>query len=730
MNTLQAAHWFAQQGFRVFPLPNNSKIPKLAGWQDKATSNEADIEKLIGAAENFGAVVGEQYFVLDVDVHNDAEGMKSLSELEDRIGALPPTFTVRTASGGLHFYYKKPAEAKFSKSSNKLGAGLDIQTGNSYMVAPPSAIDGKPYEVISADPIVEAPALVAAILALQRPQPQQQQTAVQAYSGAVSDNYTKAAIDAELAKLAQLRAGAPGWDQGTYEVACNLIELANSHWNSFTLAEAEQLLMSNAPRDEGFRDARVRQKWQSALNKIGSAQRPAPAPSAGWIPKGSEAAPPAPPVAPVVYTAPKDRPNPATYFQTGIGLLVEDLAREVKDGFAIGNNSDLWVYRNGIYVEDQFELARRLAWHLGNRFRPVHVAAVEMMIKADPDVEVLSMEQPPERYINLLNGMYDWQDQRLLDHSPDYKSITQLPINYDPAATCPHFDNYLNDVLPPDAIGAIWEVIGYMLMFGNPLQQSILLYGGGGNGKSTFLRVLQRLIGEHNVSALALRQIAEERFALAALHGKIANIAGDIDSKYLGDASKFKQVVGGDLIEAERKFGQPFRFKPWAVPIFSVNEFWKTSDTTHGYFRRWLPIPFPNDVTKLPALNEELLFAEASGIFNKAMIGLKELMLRSKFELPESMQILKRKMEESSDIIADWIDQDEKLEIADPAQTFERENRTLVYNRFKSWALATTHKPMSSTNFYKRIEALGFEAAISQGNRQLVGFKIRTDLMD
>lgn len=92
--------------------------------------------------------------------------------------------------------------------------------------------------------------------------------------------YARAAVDAELARLDQCRTAPvgypPHWDDTTYQVACNLIEIANSPWSGYTLTQARRDLDARAPRDDGFTQDRINQKWESASGKIGAAGRPEP----------------------------------------------------------------------------------------------------------------------------------------------------------------------------------------------------------------------------------------------------------------------------------------------------------------------------------------------------------------------------------------------------------------------------------------------------------------------
>ncbi len=733
-NVLDAALFFARQGIRVFPVISGGKAPALgkqSPWQQTATTDENEITRwwmMTYRGNNLG-VVADKLVVLDVDTIDHGKGGKdglaTLQALIEEHGPIPATFTVRTASGGYHFYFINDTEESFTKGADKLGPGLDVQTGNAYLVGPHSKVGSGVYEITTNVPFAPLPAWMVELIKdrhIERPAPRR------TIDAPVNDRYILAAVQGEIDRLdecARLGWSGPAWDETTFQVACNLIEIANSPDANYSHAAAYSDFMSHAPADAKFNTKQHETKWRSATRKVGATGRVFPEARRANDSHHAIAAPPAPPEPPkrVVHTTPDD-------FFGKHGFLVEKMAGIVCEGFALGPDLELWLYHEGIFRPEPMELMRRVTQRLGDRYRPGSFNATKDFVSALPDLRQLSADQPDSRFIILANGVYVWQSDTLRPHSEEYGAITQLPVVYDAEATCPAFDKYLSEVVPADTIQLVWEVIGYLLMFGNPLQKSVILQGPGGNGKSTFLRVLQHLIGRENISALSLRQMTEDRFALAGLLGKTANLAGDIDSKYLGDSSRFKQVVGGDLIEVERKFGQPFSFEPYAVPVFSANEFWKTGDTTHGYWRRWLPIPFPYPVTEkakkgeLDPLDESVLFAETAGIFNRAMIGLRTLMARGSFEMSQSVEALFGVMEASADILNDWFMEDVSIIFNNPNETDVRSNRTAVYNAFKKWCLESGHKGMSSTNFYKRMGQLGYAEVKVHGERHLRGIEL------
>ena len=160
---LDAALGYAERGFAVFPVhsvfngrctcgkPNCTspgKHPLHTGGYRLATSDTDQIrawwnvQPFANVAIATGAVSG--VFVLDVDVGAKG-GLASLRQLEDQYGPLDKSMSVRTGSGGWHFYFEMP-ERDFTISAGVLGQGLDIRANRGHVVAPPSIhVSGNEY---------------------------------------------------------------------------------------------------------------------------------------------------------------------------------------------------------------------------------------------------------------------------------------------------------------------------------------------------------------------------------------------------------------------------------------------------------------------------------------------------------------------------------------------------------------------------------------------------------
>jgi putative DNA primase/helicase len=140
----------------------------------------------------------------------------------------------------------------------------------------------------------------------------------------------------------------------------------------------------------------------------------------------------------------------------------------------------------------------------------------------------------------------------------------------------------------------LFEIIGYCFVPYYPFNKAFMLIGSGANGKSTFLTLVRRILGEQNVSSVSLQDLNEKRFAAVQLFNKLANIFPDLPSKPLKYTGIFKLLTGEDMITADRKFKEPISFINRAKLIFSCNQLPEVIDTSEAFFDRFVIIQFPN----------------------------------------------------------------------------------------------------------------------------------------
>jgi hypothetical protein len=145
---LRQALEYAARGWPVFPCHVGQKTPATAhGYQD-ATTDPAQITAWFtpNPVWNVAIATGAPGpDVLDVDDHGPAgNGYAAFARLThaglvDSVAAY-----VRTPSGGLHAYFTGSAQ----RNGHLPAHHLDFRSRGGYVLAPPSRVDGKPYQLI------------------------------------------------------------------------------------------------------------------------------------------------------------------------------------------------------------------------------------------------------------------------------------------------------------------------------------------------------------------------------------------------------------------------------------------------------------------------------------------------------------------------------------------------------------------------------------------------------
>jgi len=416
-------------------------------------------------------------------------------------------------------------------------------------------------------------------------------------------------------------------------------------------------------------------------------------------------------------------PHPARYFGEKNSLLAATLAGDAGGigPLALGADDRMWAYRGGVWRPDPHVVRERCVFLLGERYRPGHAKTAEDIARhRSPTIA----SEPVERWVNFRNGLLDWRAGVLADHTPDARSTVQLAVEWDPEARCPAFERFVAEIVAPDVVETVWELVGYLMYSGNPLHKAVMLTGTGRNGKGTFLRAMVALLGRANCTAASLHDLVNTRFTTASLFGKLANIAGDIDGGHLENTAVFKAITGGDMISAEHKNRDRFDFTPWAVPAFSANKIPSSADTTIGYLSRWLVINFPNDFTGRENRGLDQLLrapAELAGVAARGLRALPGLLERGDFAETESSRAAREEFARRVDQVRAWLD--DCAEIG-PGLPFAP--RTELYQAYQRWAARDGHRPVRAAEFYDRLEAAGGEPAKQAGTR---GFR-RVKVLD
>jgi len=196
--------------------------------------------------------------------------------------------------------------------------------------------------------------------------------------------------------------------------------------------------------------------------------------------------------------------------------------------------------------------------------------------------------------IPFTNGIFNPATQTLIPITPSNALTWCLPYSYTPDADCPTVKAWLQQ-----AVGGDMETLEFLrawltaLLTGRAdLQKFLHLFGPGGTGKGTFIRLATALVGDNNAIVTDLRSLEQNRFETAALYGKrLASITDT--SRYGGSVDVLKAMTGQDQLRLERKHqqqGATFVFA--GLVLLASNEAIQTTDHTSAIERRRLTVRF------------------------------------------------------------------------------------------------------------------------------------------
>ncbi len=392
--------------------------------------------------------------------------------------------------------------------------------------------------------------------------------------------------------------------------------------------------------------------------------------------------------------------------------LVATLAHRIceKEHFAQDEGGKLYRYHLGVYQAKGEAFIKGRVKKLCTKLHRLNEWSSHAANEVVEFIRVDSRQlwpRPPLEVINVRNGLLNAVTQQLGPHTPDHLSPVQLPVVYDPTATCPRIDQFITEVFPDDARTLGYEIPAWLMLPDTPVQKAVLLIGAGGNGKSRYLAMLAAFLGLGNVSNKSLHRLESDRFACARLYGKLANICPDLPSEHLAGTSVFKAITGGDPITGEYKFRDSFDFVPFSRLVFSANNPPRAQDVSDGFFDRWLVVPFDRrfrgEGGEIPAQVLDALLSEPSeqsGLLNRALEALPRLRGAARFTESESVVTAFKEFHAVTDPLAVWLD---SHTIEDPGLQTPKRELIAAFNRH---CQGTNRPPKSERAFGSALKKL------------------------
>jgi len=764
------------------------KHPLEGGWQSRERVSIPDAYEWWGNAShptNIGLRTGKVsgFWALDIDPKSD--GDKALLALEAEHGQLPTTRVHRTGSGGLHYLFRLPADFEVTNSRGRLPKGIDVRGNGGFIVAPGSVTDRGRYFTASDHEIVDAPEW---LLDLIRPQSIERSIDVVesiSFESLEPDaqerakRYLDSALAGEIERLEAMKRDARSdassyrgepWNETVYQVCCNLLELAQSQWLPFGIAQVKEILRDHAPTDAGFTMVDILGRLNSAANKVRGKDRPMPSSilqddwamlTAGLTSRYTQHLPKDAEGRPEVW--PEDKwdqlGNARRTLRLAGGRLL--YVRESQRWFECGSDS-IWVSPRGAKPDDvaaawcarAMEAAQTLelpayddAPTTDAKGKPgpskrekfmafmdtsskveMHSAVATQLRRRADDFGVLAsstqFNSAPFDFA-VANGVVDLRNGELRRARPeDFISIAS-EVSYDPEMRIPTFEHFLETSLPdPEVRVFLQKILGYSMTSVTDEERMFIHYGPkGNNGKSVLMDVLKSIMNGH-MTAASSKTIIKQRGPAQRSGQDMIDLIGPrflmLNETNEGDALDMevvKSLTSGDL-RADRA-------------LYEGNQEYRITGKFHVSTNH-LPHVTPDDAMRrriviIPWMESFLgredpnlrrrLQAELPGILawlvRGAVMWFQESQTSGRKVFDAQPAVCQEALDaffEEEDEIGSWFyDQAIPLSKTEDPKTWTSTKD--LYQHYVNWRAnqALSGQPMSLTGFGRRLSSKGFE---------------------
>lgn len=316
-------------------------------------------------------------------------------------------------------------------------------------------------------------------------------------------------------------------------------------------------------------------------------------------------------------------------------------------------------------------------------------------------------QQSDPALIAFKNGVLDIRTMELRDFTDDDVIPNIIPHDWNPDAECQIVDNTLLKMAccEPDIFESLMEVIGVCMYRSAEFTQSAILLGEGSNGKSTYIRMLQALLGKQNISSLDMAMLGKQ-FHTGQLAGKLANLGDDISNEFQrGDLlSVFKKIVDGNRVYADVKGVEGFEFESYATLVFSANEFPRLADYTDGMLRRIFPIEFnarfaKTDADYDPRISRKITTEQAcQRMAVLGVAGLQQVIDNNGFTPNAASSKRVGEIQAENDNVLSW-----SIENGWNAETLDGCVGMTKYSEYKQWCLDCGLQAVSRNKFSRSI---------------------------
>lgn len=686
--------WVIKHDVPVFAKPanSNSTIKGSNGFYDATTDPEVIsrwCHEYPGCnwAMRTGNVIGPEHrpevldrglIAFDPDQHGNHNGIAALQKLQEEYGSLPDSLTSITPNGK-HIFFRISDTAINTQIGFR--PGLDVLGNGGNATIPNSRREGKIYQFVDPEhPIVDLPQNYVELIAWVH----------QKHSGnrldftAIKNGVSSGSRNEQLFLFAcTLRSSGMSFDVAEHRILeaaarCSpplpekeAKECLKSAWkypDSFRLSDYGNAQRMTHGFGEDIRHASDQKRWYACHKQF-------------WFLDVGEVA---------IRQAAKI--TATRIQQEAMDSTNENMVKQIQKHAR--NSESAAAQRNMI------EMART------EPGIPIHSEAFD----ANPMV------------VGALNGVIDLRTGELRDALRSDYITKQVGAEYDPNAKCHTFIRFLIVIFNGNRqiIRYLQRVVGYCLTGKTSEHSVFFFYGTGSNGKSTFISILEFLLGDYAVHAepetWMVKRNSGASSEIARLRGARLVATTELEEGQRIAEALLKSMSGEDKMTARFLYSEQFEFRPQFKILLATNHRPIIRGDDWSIWRRIKLVPF--DVT-IPEDRQDKFLSdklqnELPGILAWAVRGCLSWQRDGLCE-PDAVKLATQDYRTDMDVLLRFID--DQCVVVKSA----RVNFTRLYESYRCWAESSNEFVMTKKMFGTKLSDRGFVKGKDRAGRFYTG---------
>jgi putative DNA primase/helicase len=326
------------------------------------------------------------------------------------------------------------------------------------------------------------------------------------------------------------------------------------------------------------------------------------------------------------------------------------------------------------------------------------------------------------------NGTVDLTTGELRPAARVHLLTRGVAIEYDPDARSVLWEQTLTTIFDGDAelIAYVQRLFGYCLTGVVHEHLAPVLWGSGANGKSTLIKIVQELMGEHAITApeglVIQRRHEPHPERLAVLRGRRLVVSNELEEDAVLNEAMVKTLTGGDTISARELYGRRFNFAPTHKVVLVTNHRPRVHGVDHAIWRRLCVVPFSVTIPSErqdPTLGRRLLDDEHGPAVFAWLVRGAVSWHREGIGEAAAVANATHEYRRSQDVLGAWLEEHTEPTVGAVTKVGE------LFDAWRTWCAGSGEAPGRRQDFASGLEARGITTEMRGHNRLARGIALR-----